>query len=79
MNETDLLVLLKYNKCYPVGFFPMYFFTEFSDKNTGITIAWTCDLLDKRQGCYHNAIKTHVRDMIFKLSPIHALVIYQIL
>ena len=32
-----------------------------------------------RPGCYHSASKTHVRDRIFKLSPIHASVIYHIL
>ena len=34
-------------------------------------------LLCKRPACYHSASKTHVRDWIFKLSPIHASVIYQ--
>ena len=29
-------------------------------------------------GCYNSTSKTHVRDRIFKLSPIHASVIYQI-
>ena len=38
----------------------------------------TCRLLCQRQGCSHSANKTHVRDRIFKLSPIHASVIYQI-
>ena len=37
----------------------------------------TSHLLCKRPGCYHSASKTHVRDRIFKLSPIHASVIYQ--
>ena len=32
-------------------------------------------LLCKRPVCYHSASTTHVRDMIFKLSPIHASVI----
>ena len=36
-------------------------------------------LLCKRPGYYRRISKTHVRDMIFKLSPIHASVIYQIL
>ena len=31
-----------------------------------------CHLLCKRPGCYHSTNKTHVRDRIFKLSPIHA-------
>ena len=35
-------------------------------------------LLCKRQGCYHSASKTHVTDRIFKLSPVHASMIYQI-
>ena len=38
----------------------------------------TCHLLCKRPGCYHSTSKTHVRDRIFKLSPIHAWVVYQI-
>ena len=40
--------------------------------------ARSCQLLCKRPGCYHSANKTHVRDRIFKLSPIHASLIYQI-
>ena len=32
----------------------------------------TCHLLCKRPGCYHSASKKHVRDRIFKLTPIHA-------
>ena len=32
----------------------------------------------KRSRCYHSANKTHVAERIFKLSPIHAWVIYQI-
>ena len=35
-------------------------------------------LLHYRPGCYHSASKTHVRDRIFKLTPIHASVINQI-
>ena len=34
--------------------------------------ARTCYLLCKRPGCYHSASKIHVRDRIFKSSPIHA-------
>ena len=54
-------------------------FAEFSDKNSchhskGIQ---TCHLLCKRLGCYHSTSKTRLRDRIFKLSPIHASVIYQ--
>ena len=40
--------------------------------------AWTCNLLCRRQECYHSSSKTHVRDRIFQLSPIDASVIYQI-
>ena len=36
----------------------------------------TCHLLCERPECYHSASKTHVRDSIFKFSPIHASVIY---
>ena len=32
-------------------------------------------LLCKRPACYHSTNTTHVRDRIFKLSPIHASVI----
>ena len=35
----------------------------------------TCHLLHKRPGCCHSTCKTHVRDRIFKLSPIDASVI----
>ena len=41
-------------------------------------IARTCHLLSKRSACYLSASKTHVRDRIFKLYPIHASVTYQI-
>ena len=40
--------------------------------------AQTCRFLHGRRGCCHGTDKTHVRDRIFKLSPIHASVIYQI-
>ena len=55
-------------------------FAEFSDKNIChySKTAWTCHLLCKRPGCHHSASKTHVRDKVFKLTPIHASVIYQI-
>ena len=39
--------------------------------------ARTCHLLCKKPGCYHSTSKTHVRDRIFNMSPIHASVIYQ--
>ena len=63
--------------------FSLNVFTEFaevSDKNIchyskGVQ---TCHHLCKRPAGYQNARKTHVRDRIFKLSPIHASVIYQI-
>ena len=38
----------------------------------------TCRLLCWIPGCYHSACKTHVRDRIFKSTPIHASVIHQI-
>ena len=38
----------------------------------------TCHLLCMRPGCHRRASKTQVRDGIFKLSPIHASVMYQI-
>ena len=31
----------------------------------------TCHLLCERPGCYHSGSKTHVRDKILKLNPIH--------
>ena len=34
-------------------------------------------LFCQRPRCYHSASKTHVRDRIFKLRPIHTSVIYQ--
>ena len=34
--------------------------------------------LCERPGCHHSLCKTHVRDRIFKLNPVHASVIYQI-
>ena len=40
--------------------------------------ARTFHLLCKRPGCYHSTSKTHVRERIFKTSPINASVIYQI-
>ena len=54
--------------------------TEFIDKNIChySKRAQTCHLLCKRPGRYHSTSKTHVRDRIFTLLPIHALVIYQI-
>ena len=53
---------------------------EFSDKNVchHSKRVQTCHLLYYRWGCYHSASKTHVRDKIFNLTPIHASVIYQI-
>ena len=55
-------------------------FIEFSDKDIChySKRTQTCHLLCKRPGCYHSASKIHVRDRIFKLSPIHASLIYQI-
>ena len=34
--------------------------------------ARSCHFVCKRLECYHNTRETHVRDRIFKLSPIHA-------
>ena len=36
----------------------------------------TCHLLCKRPACNHSTRKTHIRDRIFKLSPIHISGIY---
>ena len=54
-------------------------FAEFSDKNIFqySKMAWTYHLLCKRPGCYHSTSKTHMRARIFKLTIIHASVIYQ--
>ena len=35
-------------------------------------------LVCRSSGCYHSASKTRVRDKVFKLSPIHASMIYPI-
>ena len=40
--------------------------------------ARTWQFLCKTRGCFHSAGKTHVRDRIFRLTPIHASMIYQI-
>ena len=65
-----------------IGDFPKCFteFTEFSDKNIChySKRARTCHVLCKRPTCHHSSSKTHVKDGIFKLTPIHASVIYQI-
>ena len=65
--------------CNENGVFPKCF-TEFSDKYIcrDSKRARTCHLLCKRPGCQHSASKTCVRDGIFKLTPGHASVIYQI-
>ena len=39
--------------------------------------ARTCHLLCNRPEYYHNTSKTHVRDRIFRLSPIHASMIFR--
>ena len=59
------------------------YFTElagFRDKNIChySKRAQSCHFLCNRQGCYQSASKTHVRDRMFKLSPTHASVRYQI-
>ena len=65
-----------------IGVFPKCFteFAEFRDKNIChySKRARTCHFLCERPGCCHSASETCVRDRIFKLSPIHASVIYQI-
>ena len=43
-----------------------------------ITVKGLEPATSKRPVYYHSASKTHVRDRIFKLTPIHASVIYQI-
>ena len=43
-----------------------------------ITVKGIEPATSKRPGCYHSASKTQVKDRIFKLTPIHASVIYQI-
>ena len=55
-------------------------FTEFSDKNICYYSerARTCHLLCWNQGCYHFNSQTHVRNRIFKMTPILASLIYQI-
>ena len=54
-------------------------FSEFSDKKyLSLKGVPTCQILCKRPSCYHGTSKTHVSDRIFKLTPIHALVIYKI-
>ena len=59
--------------CRTMEFF-LNVLTEFSDKNY-LSLKW---LLYKRPICYHSPSKTPVRDRIFKFSPLHASVIYQI-
>ena len=43
-----------------------------------INIIWTYHFLCKKPGCYHSNSRTQVAKRTFKLSPIHASVIYQI-
>ena len=76
----DNLNLVAHSKSKRIGLNVSTKFPEFSDKNICHynKKAWTCHLLCKRPGCYHSTSKTHVRDRIFKLSPIHTSVIYQI-
>ena len=64
-----------------MDFFPNVFieFAEFSDKIFVITVKG----LKLATSCVRDqdatTVPAHVRDRIFKLNPIHALVIYQIL
>ena len=55
-------------------------FVEFSDQIFVITVKWLepATFCVRDQGANHSASKTHVWDRIFKLSPIHASMIYQI-
>ena len=66
-----------------LGFFLNVFteFAESSDKNIChySKRAQTCYILCTRPGCYHSTSMTLVRNRIFKLSPVCASVIYQIL
>ena len=41
-------------------------------------VIWNCSLLCKGPGCYQRVIKTSVTESIFKLTPIHASVIFEI-
>ena len=54
-------------------------FSGFSDKNICrySKRTRTCQLFCERPECYHSASKTHVRDRIFKLSPIHGSEIFR--
>ena len=51
--------------------------SEFSD-NIFVKSIQTCNLLSKRQRCWYITSKIQVTKGIFKSSPIHASVIYQI-
>ena len=51
--------------------FSLNVFTEFSKFNDKKYVVF-------RPGCFHSASKTQVIDRIFKLTSIHASVIYQI-
>ena len=60
-------------------------FSEIDDNISVIKVVWKCNLLCKRPRCYHStrktdvsASKTQVREGIFKLTPLHVSVIYQI-
>ena len=63
--------------------FSLNVFTECSEFSVKIILYFrkniqTYHLLCKRPRSYHSASKTQVTDRIYKLNPIHALVIYQI-
>ena len=74
MNRVTLKILLIE--------FSLNVFNEFRNSVTKILyfkkIIQTCHFLCKRPRCYHSAIRMHVGEGIFKLTPIHAAVIYQI-
>ena len=51
-------------------------FSEFIGKKFVNSESQTHNFLHKRQIWYHSAMKTQVTERIFKLTPIHASVIY---
>ena len=51
-------------------------FSEFIDKIFVKSESQILYLLHKRPRWYHSAMKTQLTERIFKLNPIHALVIY---
>ena len=76
-SRTYILYVMDNIRVFPNCF---HWIAEFSDKNIfhNSKRTRTCHLLCKRPWGYHSTSKTHVKDRIFKLSPIHGSVIYQI-